>query len=343
MSKLTIIIADEDENYLSPIEIKFLEEIGDVAEIITITDRDYFDEYFSIPRKVDVLIIDKIFYKDYLSKHDINKIFILNETSDEIGENEIYKYTSVKDIYDEVIGNVNLSEEIVNEKKHTNVIMVYSPAGGTGVTTLSLVLAKAIANKHKKVLYLSTENMQSLAVYENIEESMSKLLEKAITTQSYDIHTVINNEVVVRKGISYIPPAKQATTVLGIKEENYLNLIAKMKEVNMYDYIVVDTDSELTQNKCAMMALSDKVVIVVAQNEGTVKKTDIFLENIDCSDLNKFLFVCNKYRTDKENNLTNSSMKNQCIVKQYIEYLDNVDTTKIAETDAIQNFAYNLI
>lgn len=343
MSKLTIIIADEDENYLSPIEIKFLEEIGDVAEIITITDRDYFDEYFGIPRKVDVLIIDKIFYKDYLSKHDINKIFILNETSDKIAENEIYKYTSVKDIYDEVIGNVNLSEEIVNEKKHTNVIMVYSPAGGTGVTTLSLVLAKAIANKHKKVLYLSTENMQSLAVYENIEESMSKLLEKAITTQSYDIHTVINNEVVVKQGISYIPPAKQATTVLGIKEENYLNLIAKMKEVNMYDYIVVDTDSELTQNKCAMMALADKVVLVVAQNEGAVKKTDIFLENIDCSDLNKFLFVCNKYRTDKENNLTNSSMKNQCIVKQYIEYLNNVDTNKIAETDAIQNFAYNLI
>lgn len=343
MSKLTIIIADEDENYLSPIEIKFLEEIGDVAEIITITDRDYFDEYFGIPRKVDVLIIDKIFYKDYLSKHDINKIFILNETSDKIAENEIYKYTSVKDIYDEVIGNVNLSEEIVNEKKHTNVIMVYSPAGGTGVTTLSLVLAKAIANKHKKVLYLSTENMQSMAVYENIEESMSKLLEKAITTQSYDIHTVINNEVVVRQGISYIPPAKQATTVLGIKEENYLNLIAKMKEVNLYDYIVVDTDSELTQNKCAMMALADKVVLVVAQNEGAVKKTDIFLENIDCSDLNKFLFICNKYRTDKENNLTNSSMKNQCIVKQYIEYLDNVDTTKIAETDAIQNFAYNLI
>lgn len=343
MSKLTVIIADEDENYLSPIEIKFLEEIGDVAEIITITDRDYFDEYFGIPRKVDVLIIDKIFYKDYLSKHDINKIFILNETLDEIGENEIYKYTSVKDIYDEVIGNINLSEEIVYEKKHTNVIMAYSPAGGTGVTTLSLVLAKAIANKHKKVLYLSTENMQSMSAYEDIDENMSKLLERAIITQSYDIHTIINNEVVVRQGVSYIPPTKQATTVLGIKEENYLHLISKMKEVNLYDYIVVDTDSELTQNKCAMMALADKVVLVVAQNEGSVKKTDIFLENIDCSDLNKFLFICNKYRSEKENNLTNSSMKNQCIVKQYIEYLDIVDIKKIAETDAIQNFAYNLI
>jgi len=119
MSKLTIIIADEDENYLSPIEIKFLEEIGDVAEIITITDRDYFDEYFGIPRKVDVLIIDKIFYKDYLSKHDINKIFILNETSDKIAENEIYKYTSVKDIYDEVIGNVNLRLRYILQKTKT--------------------------------------------------------------------------------------------------------------------------------------------------------------------------------------------------------------------------------
>lgn len=343
MSKLTVIIADEDENYLYPIEIKFLEEIGDVAEIITITDRDYFDEYFGIPRKVDVLIIDKMFYKDYLSKHDINKIFILNETLEEIGDNEIYKYTSVKDIYDEVIGNVNLSEEIVNEKTHTDVIVFYSPAGGTGVTTLSLVLAKAIANKHKKVLYLSTENLQSMAAYEDIKEDMSKLLEKAITIQSYDIHTIVNNEVIVRQGVSYIPPMKQATTVLGIKDENYLNLISKMKEVNLYDYIVVDTDSVLTQSKCAMMALADKVVLVVAQNEGAVKKTDIFLENIDCSDLNKFLFVCNKYRTEKENNLTNASMKNLCIVKQYIEYLENVDIKNIAETDAIQNFVYNLI
>lgn len=343
MNRLTIIIADEDENYLSPLEVKFLDEIGDAADIITITDRDYFNEYFSIPRKIDVLIIDKNFYGDFLQKHDIEKMFILNEMPGGISENEIYKYTSVKDIYDEVIGGVDLSEKLVQEKRRVNVIMVYSPSGGTGVTSLSLVLAKAMANRHKKVLFLSTENMQSITAYEHIEEGMSKVLERAIATQAYDIKSIIDNEIVIRDGISFIPPAKQSTTVLGIKDENYIYVIEKIKELNSYDCVVVDTDSVLNQNKCAMMALAEKVVLVVTQDEGAAKKTDIFLENIDCSDMNKFLFICNKYKADKENNLTNSSMKNQCIVKQYIEYSDEIDIKKIATTDAIQNFIYNLI
>lgn len=343
MNKLRVIIADEDENYLSPLEIKFLDEIGEIADIITITDREYFNEYFGTPRKIDILIINKSFYNDFLLKHDVDKIFILNESSDRIGNNEIYKYTSVKDIYDEVMNNVNLSEKIDNENNQTNIIMVYSPAGGTGVTTLSLILSKAIASKHKKVLYLSTENIQSMAVYENINENMSKELEKAIVTQAFDIQTTIKKEVVERQGVAFVPPVKQVTTVLGIKDENYLHLLRKMKEVNFYDYIVVDTDSELSQSKCGMMALSDKVVIVVTQNKVVTKKTDIFLENIDCSDMSKFLFLCNKYRADRENNLTNSSMRNKCIVKQYIEFLDNIDIKETVDSDAIQNFAYNLI
>lgn len=344
MSKMTIVIAEEDVNYLSPLEIKFVEELGDLADIVTITDKEYLAEYFSIPRKIDVLLINKELYSDSFVKHDIESVFILNEDESSGGENEIYKYTSVKDIYDVVIGNVRLDEKTTQEKKHTEIIMTYSPIGGAGTTTFSLVFARAIAKKNKNVLFLSSENIQSAAAYINSERTMTKGLEKSISTMSDDLLQKLSEESFVIDGVVYVPPIKQATTVLGIKDDHFISLLKRLKKQNKYDYIVLDSDSDLSPEKCTMMALADKVAIIVTQDLVAVKKLDIFLENIDCSNLEKFMFVCNKYRSSRENNLTNQTMKNNCIIKQYIEYCyDNINLNEIAQNDAIQNFVYSLL
>ncbi len=344
MTKMTIVIADEDEGYLSPLEIKFVEEMTDAAEIITITDREYFEKYFSTPRKIDILIINEEFYSDSLIKHNIDNTFILKENEDVHSENnEIYKYTSVKDIYDEIIGKIKLTEGLPQEKKQTETIMIYSPAGGTGTSTLSLIIAETIAKRHKRVLYLSTENIQSLSVYLGSEHFMSKELERKIALKAFDAVSELKNELVEAGGVYYVPPIRQAAAVLGIREEHYIHLIQKIRESNDFDYIVVDTDSGLTSEKVSMMVCADRVAVVAAQDRISAKKLDIFLDNIDCSDTGKFMFICNKYRGEKENNLTNSTMKNSCIVKQYVEFYDDVDIDAAAESDSVQNFVYGLL
>ena len=42
MSKVVVVLADTDEKYLMPLELKFIEEFKDNADISVITGRDCF-------------------------------------------------------------------------------------------------------------------------------------------------------------------------------------------------------------------------------------------------------------------------------------------------------------
>ena len=104
MGKTTIILADTDEKFLAPLEIKFLEELDDNAVLEVITDPAFFEEYFSSPKSASVLLVSEELYTSALQRHTINNIFVLSENTEE-GRTEdliitkIFKYTSPKDIY----------------------------------------------------------------------------------------------------------------------------------------------------------------------------------------------------------------------------------------------------
>ena len=108
MGKPTVILADTDENYLAPLEVRFLEQLEDEIELHVITDAAYFKEYFSKPQSVDILIVSEGLYSRSLQKQSIENIFILTEQEDDgttgdLGVTCLFKYTSIREIYDEVM------------------------------------------------------------------------------------------------------------------------------------------------------------------------------------------------------------------------------------------------
>ena len=108
---LSIVLCDEDERYLVPLELKFTEEFGEKAEIIVITDKEYLKSFFSTPQNIDVLIINEDLYDEEYEKQDISNVFLLSEVDNSMQtENmilkRIYKYTSVKQIYNDVVNNM---------------------------------------------------------------------------------------------------------------------------------------------------------------------------------------------------------------------------------------------
>ena len=109
---LSIVLCDEDERYLVPLELKFTEEFGEKAEIIVITDKEYLKSFFSTPQNIDVLIINEDLYAEEYEKQDISNVFLLSEVDNSMQtENmilkRIYKYTSVKQIYNDVVNNMS--------------------------------------------------------------------------------------------------------------------------------------------------------------------------------------------------------------------------------------------
>lgn len=352
MSKLVVVLADEDARYLMPLELKFIEEFDDRAEIIVITDKEYLNQFFSIPQKIDILIINEALYSQELGKQNIGNIFLLMESNfvtgtEDININRIYKYTSVKEIYNEVINNS--SSKVLNpiaQQDKTTVIMTYSPCGGVGKTTISIGIAAAIAKTYKRTLYINTESLQSFNYLLKNKCYLSNDFEKQLISHDNQILNSLQSSL-GKEVFDYILPFKQATCSLNIQIEDYRYLIEKIKSSSLYDYVIVDTSTDFNSEKTMLMSYCDKVILVTAQDEVSIAKLESLLNNIDCSDNNKFIFVCNKYDETKINYLLKDDLINKCPINEYINKFDkekaNVDVEFLASNEHFQKLAYMFI
>ena len=60
MAKPRIVIVDSDINYIIPLQMKFVDEFFEKIDLEIITDPIYFNDLFSTPQKIDILIISEV-------------------------------------------------------------------------------------------------------------------------------------------------------------------------------------------------------------------------------------------------------------------------------------------
>jgi len=167
MARPKVIIADEDASYIVPLQFKFVTDFFNKIDLEIITDRAYFDEYFSRPQNAEILIISDDLYDSSLQRHNIQNIFVMMEQYDEgstgeLNVNQIFKYTSIKEIFNEIIGKSTGALNIaVVEKKETQIILVTSAVGGVGKTTVAMGVAACLEQNYKRVLYINAARLQN--------------------------------------------------------------------------------------------------------------------------------------------------------------------------------------
>ena len=131
MGKPRIIIADTDLNYITLLELKFVEELFDKVNLEMITDKEYFDSLFLTPQKADVMIVSDDFYRETLTIHnDIENIFFFsyNNTGQQtLHKNviEIYKYSNVNIIYSQIAGASGLGAKASNNSAPKKSQIIY--------------------------------------------------------------------------------------------------------------------------------------------------------------------------------------------------------------------------
>ena len=89
MARPKVIIADEDASYIVPLQFKFVTDFFNKIDLEIITDRAYFDEYFSRPQNAEILIISDGLYDLSLQRHNIQNIFVMMEQYDEGGTGDL--------------------------------------------------------------------------------------------------------------------------------------------------------------------------------------------------------------------------------------------------------------
>ena len=98
MARPRVIVADTDESYVIPLQKKFAELFADKIDLEIITDKDYFNQLFSLSQHADIMLVSDTLYNSGLKKHDIRHLMILSEhyepgQTDELDICRLFKYT----------------------------------------------------------------------------------------------------------------------------------------------------------------------------------------------------------------------------------------------------------
>lgn len=349
MAKPRIIIADTDVNYIIPLQLKFVEDYFEEVDLEIITDASYFESLFAAPQRADILIISESLYSLEMRRHNISHIFLMTEQYEEdqtadLNVNHIFKYTSIKEIFNEITGK---SADVFKSKKgviqETQIVLVYSASGGVGKTTVAMGISASLTKNYKRVLYLNAARLQAFQCHldnsTNITASdvYAKLANPTETIYS-DIKHVIRKEL-----FSYIPPFKAALMSLGIQYSVFLEIIKAAKKSGDYDFIVVDADVTFDEEKAELIDVADKVVVVTKQNQASVLATNLLVSNITGINPDKYFFVCNDFNKDLDNALISPSMAHHFSINEYVEHFNHYDQMKcadLARDEGIQKTAF---
>ena len=345
MGKPRIIIADTDERYIASLQLKFVEDFFEKVDLEIITDRGVFEEIFLSPQNADILIISEDLYDERIQRHNIMHIFLMMEQYDEeqtgdLNVNRIFKYTSIIEIFNEIIaksaGSFKMEEM---EKKETQVILLYSASGGTGKTTLAMGISACLTKHYKRVLYINAEHLQ---YFQRVLENPAPITSNEVYAKLSNITDNIYKDIkhLIRKEwFFYLPPFKAALVSLGVEYSFYEKFILSAKKSGEYDFIIVDADTVFDEEKTRLFGISDKVIIVTEQNASAVYATNVLATNVTGMNTEKYVFICNNFDRDEENALISPNISLRFKVHDYVEHIkhyNQIRNTDLAKESGIQ-------
>jgi len=176
------------------------------------------------------------------------------------------------------------------------IIVVYSPKGGTGCTTIATNLAVALHNPETKVALIDG-NLQfgDVAVFLN-EASKNTMLDLAPRVDELDpdiIEEVMINHTL--SGINVLAAPIRPEMAEKVTSEQFLRVMQFLRTI--YSYIVVDTASYLTELVLSTIEISDLIVLIATQDIPAIKNAKAFLNFTDAIRIprQKIVFVMNRF------------------------------------------------
>lgn len=348
MPKPKVIIADADASYINPLQLKFVEEFFEEIDLELITQEAYFNELFSTPQKAEALVVSEDFYDSALQRHNIGRIFLMTEQheedqTDDLRVNRIFKYTSIKEIFNEITGKCEGLHSKDSKKKECQIILVDSACGGTGKTTVALGISSCLTKNYKRVLYINAGHLQTFQRVLNNQTPVSDAnvyakLSNPTESIYEDIKHVIRNEQ-----FSYLPPFKAAIISLGLSYSVYEKIAIAAKKSNDYDFVIIDTDAVFDDDKASFLNVADKVLVVADQSGASVFATNMLISNINGVNNEKFVFVCNNFDKERDNALISPNLTLRFTINEYIEHIDHFDQLQcedFSKSSGIQRTAF---
>jgi len=183
------------------------------------------------------------------------------------------------------------------------VIVVYSPKGGTGVTTLAVNLAITLHNDETRAILVDAKlQYGDVAVFLN-EQGKNTILD--LTSRADDLEPDVVESVVIKhasSGLRVLAAPARPEQAEQVGADQFTKMIKYLRQ--NYAYVVIDTSSALDDITLAALDICDIIVLVVSQDIPAIKNCRLFLDLMDTigSLRERVCFVMNKY--DKRISIT---------------------------------------
>ena len=177
-----------------------------------------------------------------------------------------------------------------------HVIMVYSPKGGTGVTTLAVNLAITLHNEETRAV-LVDGNLQfgDVAVFLN-EQGKNTILDLA--PRADELEPEIVESVMIKhaaSGLHVLAAPSKPEHADHVNSDQFGKLIKYLRQV--YAYVVIDTAHVLNDTTLAVLDVADVIILVVTQDIPAIKNARLFLDLLSNLGVkrDRICFVMNRY------------------------------------------------
>lgn len=283
MIKKKIVLADEDERYLKEIRYEFMEKVSKL-ELITFTKREMLYQYLEQGGEADILVVDESLVGGDLDQVPMPaaRIALSSSMSPIDGFEVVKKYQRMESLINAILlkyAQESGSLEVVRGDSHTRLAAFYSPAGGTGKTTLALAMAAAAARKGLRTLYLNLEEIDSVQdVLGRTTNCLSDIF-LALKTRGMQVGIKLQESIQMEPsaGFYYVSGVESISEYEEIDGEDMKKLLEAVRELSSYDLVILDQASGFAEKTAQILSEADVIFVPVVQGEGSISKLQRFL------------------------------------------------------------------
>ena len=189
--------------------------------------------------------------------------------------------------------NRSVTTSLMNRGK---IILVYSPKGGTGCTTIAVNLAVALQNEETRVVIVDA-NLQfgDVAIFLN-EQGKNTVLD--LVPRADELDPEIIEDVMIKNaasGVHVLASPSRPENAENVNADQFAKLIRYLRQ--MYAYVIVDSSSYLTDVTLSVLDIADVIMLIATQDIPSIKNDRLFLDLLSTLNIpaEKVAFVMNKF------------------------------------------------
>lgn len=185
--------------------------------------------------------------------------------------NKVSKLVSLEEMYQEIMTLYAKEQNLISiskSQKKTKVISFFSPIGGCGKTSVSLLVANLLAEMGKNVLYIPLEDFNDKRLLygaNQVTTSLEQLFTGADMTAAirYELNRLTAKNP--QTNLHYMVGLDSPEDKSAVREEEWKKLLELLQKETFYEYLVFDLSVTETFTKKQWIEQSDYVFCIAAK------------------------------------------------------------------------------